>query len=528
MTETPAASRPWRPRANPWLIAISVTSASFMEVLDSTIVNVALPHIAGSLSAGTDEATWTLTSYLVANGIILPISGWIGSVLGRKRYFLICIVMFTLCSFLCGLSTALWQIVLFRALQGLFGGGLQPNQQAIILDTFEPSRRGAAFSVTAVATVVAPILGPTLGGLITDHFTWRWIFFINVPVGIAAWFAVMRLVEDPPWAKAASRVGGIQVDYTGLALIAIGLGALEFVLDRGEQEDWLSSPLILPFAVVALLGIVGAVCWLLTAEKPVVNLRVLANRNFAIGAIMIFTMAFAMYSTGVLIPQMAQSEFGYNATLAGFLMSPGAFGTILLIPIVGRLLPRIQARFLVAFGFVSLGGALAYASTISPEADFFTLASLRLAMTLGMAFLFVPISTIAFSTLPQAMNRDATSLYTMFRNIAGSIGIALTTTLVTRHGQMHQSNLAAHLNPFNQPYLDSVARGMEALKAQGVATSQLADRANAQIYGVLLRQSVIQSYIDVFVVTSAMAFCIVPLAALIGPIKGGRRPVAAE
>jgi DHA2 family multidrug resistance protein len=526
MSEGPIAAEwrsDWRPRANPWLIAIAVTSAAFMEVLDTTIVNVALPHIAGSLSAGTDEATWTLTSYLVANGIVLPISGWVGSVIGRKRYFLICIAMFTLCSLLCGLSTSLWQIVLFRVLQGLFGGGLQPNQQAIILDTFEPARRGAAFSVTAVATVVAPILGPTMGGWITDNYSWRWIFFINVPVGIIACLAVMRLVEDPPWAKAARRTGALDVDYIGLGLIALGLGSLEFVMDRGEQDDWLGSPLIRVFATTAFLGLVGAVCWLLWARRPVVDLRVLGDRNFAVGALMISALAIVLYASGVLIPQLAQQQFGYTAMLAGMLLSPGAVLMILLIPLVGRMLPKVQTRLLVAFGFAIAAFSLYWSSTISPQADFLTLASLRALQTAGLAFMFVPISTISFSTLPPRMNRDATSLYTMFRNVFGSIGIAIATTIVTRQTQWHQSLLVTHLTPFSQPYLDTVARNAAALQAEGVPATRLLDAANAQILVTLTRQAAIGAYLDAFRIGAVVALAIVPLAFLFAPSKAGRR-----
>ncbi|GGF03249.1 MFS transporter [Aliidongia dinghuensis] len=528
--DTGAPSRSdWRPRHNPWAIAVTVTSAAFMEILDTTIVNVALPHIAGSLSVGPDEATWALTSYLVANGIVLPVSGWFGSVLGRKRYFMICIAMFTVCSLLCGLATSLPQLILFRVAQGFFGGGLQPNQQSIILDTFPPAKRGAAFSVTAIATIVAPVLGPTLGGIITDNISWRWIFFINVPVGIIAWLAVMALVEDPPWAKAAARNGRLDIDYIGLSLIALGLGSLEIVLDRGEQDDWLGSPFIRTFAVMAILGIVGAVCWLLVAKKPVVNIRVLANRNFALGATMIFSMAVVLYSSAVLIPQLAQQQLGYTATWAGMVLSPGALLTIFTIPVVGRLLPLIQTRHLIAVGFVILGFALFYAASITPQVNFGTLAFMRMFQTFGLAFLFVPISTIAFSTIKPELNRDAASLYTMFRNIAGSVGISVATSLVTEHSQTHMAYMAQHLSPFDQPYLDTLARNTAALEARGVAATSLARTADGLVYKGLLLQSSVQAYLDVFVICAVLAFLIVPLTFLFAPSKaGGRRPAGAD
>src|SRR6185437_9996072 len=375
----------WRPRGNPWLIAVVVTLAAFMEVLDTTIVNVSLPHIAGTVGASYDEATWTLTSYLIANGIVLPISGWLGRLIGRKRYFLICIAMFTACSFLCGMASSLGEMIIFRLMQGFFGGGLQPNQQSIILDTFEPSQRGRAFSIVAVAVIVAPIIGPTLGGWITDNYSWRWIFLINVPVGVFTFFAVARLVEDPPWVVREHKQGDKRVDYIGLGLIALGLGCLEVMLDRGEDRDWFGSPSIVMFGFLAFAGITGAIGWLLYPDKPVVNLRVYADRNFAVGSLVIFAIGAILYSSAVLIPQLAQQHFGYTALLAGLLLSPGALLVVLLIPIVAKvLLPHVQTRYIIAFGFFSLGCALLYAHRLTPDADFMTLAIIRAAQTFGL------------------------------------------------------------------------------------------------------------------------------------------------
>ena len=313
----------WKPKANPWLIALVVTLAAFMEILDTTIVNVALPHVAGALSSSNDEATWTLTSYLVANGIVLPISGFFGNRLGRKRYFLICIAMFTVCSLMCGLATSLPQLIVFRCLQGFFGGGLQPNQQAIILDTFPPEKRGMAFSITAIATIVAPVLGPVLGGWITDNYSWRWIFFINIPVGLFAFFAVTAMVEDPPW---LSRVPKRSIDGIGLGLIALGLGCLQVVMDRGEDDDWFGSPFIVVMAILAAIGLIGAVTWLLNAKKPIVSLKVMGDRNFALGSFMTFGLFAILYSSAVLIPQLAQegAELQLHPGRAGALPGGGA------------------------------------------------------------------------------------------------------------------------------------------------------------------------------------------------------------
>ena len=508
----------WRPKGNIWLIALVVTLAAFMEVLDTTIVNVALPHIAGTMSASNDESTWTLTSYLVANSIVLPISGWLGTLIGRKRYFLICIGMFTVCSFLCGIAGSLWQLILFRLLQGFFGGGLQPNQQSIILDTFPPEQRGRAFSLTAIATVVAPVLGPTLGGLITDNISWRWIFLINVPVGIFTFFAVTALVEDPPWVKRRKSTG---IDGIGLGLIALGLGSLQIVMDRGEDEDWLGSGFIRIFLVLALVGLIGAVAWLLWARNPVVNLRVFKDRNFALGCVMIFCMAAILYSSAVVIPQLAQTQLGYTATLAGYLLSPGAVLVCFAIPIVGRLLPVLPTKYLIALGFMLLGGSLLYSNQITPDIDFRTLTLMRMAQTIGLAFLFVPISTITYATLPKEQNGDGAALFTMFRNVAGSIGISAATAMVTERTQVRMAHLVPHLTPFDQPYLDLVARNKQALLNLGHAPDQAGQTAVGMVFTTLRNQAAILAYADVFLICAALAFAIIPLVFLFGNVRGG-------
>ncbi len=518
MSGAAAGAQPWRPRANPWLIAVVVTLAAFMEILDTTIVNVALPHIAGSMSASNDESTWTLTSYLVANGIVLPISGWLGNVFGRKRYFLMCIAGFTACSFLCGIADSLWQLVLFRLLQGFFGGGLQPNQQSIILDTFEPAKRGQAFSVVAIATVVAPVLGPTLGGLITDNASWRWIFFINIPIGLFALFAVAALVEDPPWANKGSK----HVDAIGLGLIALGLGSLQIALDRGEDDDWLSSGFVRIFVVLAVVGILGAIAWLLTAKRPVVDLRVFADRNFAVGCVMIALMGGVLYSSAVVIPQLAQSVLGYTSTLAGYILSPGAVVLIMIIPLVGRLMPVVQTRFLILTGFVVLGLSLVYSAGLTPDIDFFTLTMMRIAQTVGLAFLFVPISTISFATLPKEQNGAGAALNTMFRNVAGSIGISVSTAAVTGRTQVRMAHLVPHLTPLDQPYVQLLHQDTQTLIAQGQSAATAGTTAMGMIYQTLRTQASVLAYSDVFWYCAILAFAAAPMALLFTNSKGGR------
>jgi MFS transporter, DHA2 family, multidrug resistance protein len=512
----------WRPRGSVWLVAGAATLAPFMEILDTTIVNVSLPYMAGTLSASNDDATWTLTSYLVANGMVVPIAGWLGRLIGRKRYFLVCIAMFTVCSFLCGIATSLPQLVVFRLLQGLFGGGLQPSQQSVILDTFEPSQRGKAFSLVAIAVIFAPIIGPTLGGWITDNYSWRWVFLINVPVGIFAFISVLQLVEDPPWVQ-RDRAHLRDIDYGGLGLIALGLGSLQMMLDRGEDSDWFSSPTIQLFALLAAVGIIGGVAWLLMVEKPVVNLRCLKDRNFGVGVLMVSGIGAILYSSNVLIPVMAQQWFGYTALLAGLLLSPGAAVMILLIPIVARLvLPKIQTRYVIAFGFFVLGCSAAFAYRLTPQMDFWSLAFFRAFQTVGLAFLFVPNSTLSYSSLPRTLNADATALYSMFRNISGSIGIAIITAMGAERLQTHRAYLAGHLSPFDQPYQELLARHTQALQAMGQTPAAAHDAAMGLINQTLTRQAAILSYADLYSYTALAAFCIVPLTLLFRSGIAGR------
>ena len=521
-TDTDAA---WKPRHNPWLIAIAVTLAAFMEVLDTTIVNVALPHIAGSLSSSSDEATWALTSYLVANGIVLTISGWLGDLLGRKRYFVICIAMFTVCSFLCGTASSLTQLIIYRLAQGFFGGGLQPNQQSIILDTFPPAKRSAAFGVAAIATVVAPVLGPTLGGYITDQASWRWIFFLNIPVGIIAVFLVSMLVEDPPWEKNKRSRG---IDYIGLSLITLGLGTLQIMMDRGEDEAWFESNFICLMALLAFLGILGAIGWLLIARKPIVNLAVFTDRNFAAGCIMIGATGAILYASAVVIPQFAQQTLSYTATWAGLVLSPGGVAVIVLIPLVGRLMTVLQTRYVIALGFLIMGFALVFSSGLAPNIDFGTLVMMRTFQTAALAFLFVPISTVAYLTLPRELNGDGAALFAMFRNVFGSIGISLSTAEITQRSQVHQTYLSQWASPFHQPFQALIAGYEHTLRAMGRAGAAVHDVAVGQVYQAYRLQATVLAYSDVFYYCAIIAFMMVPFCFLVSAKTGGGRPPGAH
>ncbi|MBB4200666.1 EmrB/QacA family drug resistance transporter [Rhodoblastus sphagnicola] len=515
----------WKPKANPWLIAVAVTIATFMEVLDTTIVNVALPHIAGALSASNDEATWALTSYLVANGIVLTISGWLGDLLGRKRYFLICIAMFTVCSFLCGAATSLSQLILFRLLQGFFGGGMQPNQQSIILDTFPVARRGAAFGVAAMATIVAPVLGPTLGGFITDTFDWRWIFFLNVPIGIFAVFMVSALVEDPPWVKERKSRG---MDFIGLGLITLGLGCLEIMLDRGTDDDWFASSFIQLMAVLAVLGIVGAIVWLSVAKRPIVHLDVFKDRNYAVGCVMIAATGGLLYASVVMIPQMVQQYLGYNATWSGLILSPGGVFMIVLIPLVGRMMKYVAARYLVGIGFLIMGFAFLYSSHLAQMIDFPTLVGMRLFQTSALAFLFVPISTVAYLTLPRERNGDGVALFSMFRNVFGSVGISLSTASVVDSAQRHQNFLSQYASPFHQPFNTLVSTYQSALVSAGQTVQTAHDMALGRVMQTIRTQAAILAYSDTFFYCALAAFAVAPLTLLMTSKKSVGGPGAAH
>ena len=513
----------WKPSHNIWLVAVVVTLGAFMEVLDTTIVNVSLPHIAGNLAVSYDDATWALTSYLLANGIVLTVSGWLSRVFGRKRYFLICIAGFTICSFLCGTSTSLPELVIFRLLQGFFGGGLQPNQQSIILDTFPPSLRGKAFGITAIATIVAPVLGPTLGGFLTDGLGWRWVFFINVPVGTATFFAVQALVEDPPWAKA--RPGGI--DYIGLSLITLGLGCLEIVMDRGEELDWFGSNFILVMTTLAVLGIGGAIAWLLYTDDPVVDLRVLLDRNLAIGCVLIAAMASVLYASAVVIPQFAQQQLGYTALLAGLILSPGGLVVIFLIPLVGQIMRRVPIKYVIAFGFFIMGWALIYSHNLVPNLDFWTLVKMRAFQTAGLAFMFVPISTIAFSTLPRESNSNGSALFTMSRNYFGSMSISAATAIVVDRSQVHQAYLSDHTSTLDLGYVSTLDRVQQNLLAQGHAAATTMQGATSYLYQQLHTQAAVMAYSDVFLTTAILSFCVVPICFFAGgKTAGGGGPPA--
>ena len=497
----------------PWAIAPVVAMAAFMEVLDISIANVALDHIAGNLSASVDEATWVLTSYLVTNAIVLPISGWLSTRLGRKRFFMSCIVGFSISSLACGLAPTLAILILFRAIQGLTGGGLQPVAQAILADTFPPKQRGIAFGIFGMAVVAAPAIGPTLGGYITDNVSWRWVFLLNVPVGIILYGLVQRMISDPP-AQIEERMrrlrsGGTGVDYVGFALLTIGMGALQVVLDRGQQDDWFGSHLIVAFTIISTLGFLFFAAWELWVDEPIVELRLLENPNFAAGFGLMFMLGFILLATTQLIPQFTQQLLGYTATQAGLVISPGGFAIMLMMPIVGRLVGIVDPRLLICAGIATSAAALWHMSGFDLGVDYWTLAVARIYQAMGLAFLFIPITTISYVGVPPEKNNQASALINLARNLGGSVGISIMNTMLARHDQLHRTRLAEHLYAYRPEVVQQVDALRQRFIGQGMGPHEALQHAYARIGFMLNSQSRMLSYVDAF------AFLAVVFAAML-------------
>jgi MFS transporter, DHA2 family, multidrug resistance protein len=504
---------------NPWIIALVVTMATFMEVLDTSIANVSLPHIAGGLSAGVDESTWILTSYLVSNAIILPMSGWFSGLMGRKRFYMLCVAVFTLSSFLCGLAPNLGALIFFRVLQGLGGGGLQPSEQSILADTFPPAKRGMAFAIYGMAVVVAPAIGPTLGGFITDNYSWRWIFYINVPIGIISLLLTSRLISDPLHLRNEKK-RLIRIDYIGLGLLAIGLGALQVVLDKGQRDDWFESHFIIILTAIAIAALVAVTFWEWHHEHPIIELRLFRDRSFATANILMFMLGFVLWGTTLLIPLFVQTLMGYPAEQAGLVLMPGGLLIIALLPMVGKMLARTDPRWMMVLGFCILSTAMFYMTSFNLQLDFANVTVARLIQGGGMAFLWVPINTVAYSYLPREKNNAASGLINLARNVGASMGISYVTTMLDRRAQFHQSRLAAHLDPAN-PRLQQMLHG-----ATGALQSRSGVKALQQAYALLQfnvqRQATMLSYIDNFYVLAVVSLCLIPLVLLVKkPRKAG-------
>ena len=522
---------PDRPAVNPWLIAITVSIATFMEVLDTSIANVALPHIAGSLAAGPDERTWVLTSYLVSNAIVIPISGWLSSVIGRKRFYMGCVLLFTLSSVACGLAPNLGSLLFFRVLQGIGGGGLAPSEQAILTDTFPPAKLGQAFGLYAMAVVVAPAVGPALGGWITDTYSWRWIFFINLPVGILSLFLTYHLVHDSKAAVAehkAEAKKGFRVDYAGFAFTCLAFGCLQVVMDKGQEEDWFSSNFILFFAALTVIGIVGLIVWeMFVTKDPIVDLPLLKHGNLASSCVLMFLLGFVLLASTVLLPQYAQDILRYDATNAGLTLLPGGLILVCMAITVGRVVGFVQPKYIMAVGVMIVAYGMYYLTNFTADVSFWSLAKARMIMCVGLPMFFVPVNTVAYSNLPKGKNNNASALVNLMRNLGGSIGIAVATTLLTRRAQFHQSNLVGNLQPSSTHYqhwlgtVGDAARGGGTTGGTGGGVTPFT-RPLFGLYQQVQQQASVLSYLEVFKVMQIGLLVTVVLILLTRRVKKGR------
>ena len=509
-------------KRNPWLIVGVISLATFMEVLDTSIANVSLDHIAGGLSASRDQATWVLTSYLVANAIVIPISGWLSDVVGRKRYYMISVGLFTLSSLACGFAPTLPVLIFARILQGIGGGGLAPSEQSILADSFPPEKRGQAFAAYGVVVVVGPVLGPTLGGIITDNISWHWIFLINVPIGITSLLLVNTFVCEPTVLTKERRERlkkGLRVDYIGFALVALGLGCLELTLDRGEREDWFGSGFIVATTMISVLSLLLLVWWELARKDPIVNLRLLANRNFAITIAFMTTTGVVLFGTTTLIPQMLQSVFGYTATNAGMALTTGGIATLVMMPVVGQLAGRVDARLLIIPALLIQALALWVMTGWSTQLSYGDASFGRLISAFGLPFLFIPISTVAYVGLKPSQTNEASALLNVARNLGGSFGIGLAQASLIERGQYHQDRIVEGLNPLNPVYvegLDQIGRSLGSVPGDMSAIGSL--------YGQVQQQAQMLSYIDVFHTMMIFVLVITPFGLLLRQGKSSGAP----
>lgn len=492
---------------NIWIVAITVMLPTLMVIVDTSVVNVSLDHIRGSLSAGIDEATWSITSYLAANAIIIPMTGWLSRFFGRKRFLIFSVTLFTLSSLLCGIAWNIQSLVVFRILQGLAGGSLQPISQSILLETFPPYLHGTAMAIFGVGIMFGPIVGPLLGGWITDNWSWHWIFYINIPIGIISILMTILFISDPPYMKRTA----MKIDYWGLTLLAIGIGCLQMVLDRGERQDWFSSEMIIWMSIASFAALLIFVVVELQAEHPIVNLRAFRNPTFSLGNVIVFIVLANLFGSIILLPIYLQSLMGYTATLAGIVLGPGGVANIVTMPIVGKLVNRINPKILIAIGVVLTAGSTLAMSQFNLFADFMTVLWPRVFMGIGLAFIFIPLTTITLSTIRKEEMGNATSIFNLMRNLGGSVGVAFVATMLSRRAQFHQSRLVEHLTPFDMNYQWGSGQAARALQDKGLGTP-LADQGGLwMVYERTIREAGMLSFNDVFYLLTLMLILTLPL-----------------
>jgi DHA2 family multidrug resistance protein len=495
----------WTPKFNPWLIGVVVALAAFMEVLDTSIANVALPYIGGGLGVSNDDSTWVLTSYLVSNAIVLPISGWLAVRLGRKRFFMACLAIFTVSSVLCGAASSFGLLLLFRGMQGAGGGGLQPMAQAILADTFPPEKRGLAFALYGITAVVAPTVGPILGGWITFNYTWRWIFFINLPVGLLTLGLVLRLIEDPPY-LARLKNAGVKLDYIGIALLALGVGALQVVLDRGQEDDWFGSRFILTLAIVSAVCLVSLAFWEWFNKHPIIEVRLFKSFNYLSSNLMMFTFGILLFSSLVMMPLFLQTLLGYTAELAGLVLSGGGLVTLLCMPVVGQLTTKVQVRYIIAFGWLALAISMYFSTQrIDLSISFVSASWLRVAQVVGIGFLFVPITLAAYIGMPAEKSNSVAGMINFMRNIGSSVGTSMVTTLIDRRSEYHQSVLVGHTAPGVQNFQNLVDGATRLYIHSGMSAPDARHRAYASLYRAVQSQSATLAYVDTFMVLAVIS-----------------------
>jgi DHA2 family multidrug resistance protein len=503
------ASRAY-PQVNPWIVSASVMFATFMEVMDTTVVNVSLPHIAGSLSSSVDEATWVLTSYLVANAIILPITGWLANYFGRKRILMAAVAGFTTTSFLCGLAPTLYALILLRVIQGATGGALQPVSQAVMLEAFPLEERGKAMGLWGLGIVVAPMLGPVLGGYLTDVYSWRWVFFINIPVGITAIIMTELFVFDPPYIRRAST----RIDYWGIGMLAVGVGALQVVLDKGQEEDWLGSNFIRTLVIISSVFLVTFLIYELRTAHPVVYLRVFKIRTYAVGVFLMTMLGFVLYGSLVLLPIWLQTLMGYPALQAGLALFPRGLGSFITMPIVGALLTKFDARKMLVLGIVGAAFSLFQLSWLNLNAGYWDFFWPQFLQGIALALLFVPLTTATMDPIPNQEMGNATSIFNLMRNIGGSIGIAASTTMVARSKQVNINILGANVNPFN-PQTRAMLEGLRnAFMGEGKDVATATRQAYAALFGMVQRQAAILAFLEAFRILGFIFLLVAPLLLL--------------